>query len=361
MIPAFYYTGVFYNMLLLLVIFCFVRTVINSLKPITVYFRNYQGAFILFLVITCCIGFRPIEYGVLGDTFTYAEYYADYERGAEIPAGADWLFHHLMKWCSHFMGIHLFFFLVGLVYVGCIFKTCERLFPTNIYLSFLVCVTAFSFLGYGINGIRNGIATSVMLLAMTYYPGKVKLGIGGVIAVALHGSMILPVFSCMLALLYPRTRFYYWIWLGCVGFSLFAGKYFTDYLVTLNFIDNRLSGYINNTDLDAFSSIGFRWDFLLYSLPPLLIGYYVVIIRGFQDKMYLLLLNTYLLSNAFWVLVIQVAYSNRFAYLSWFIYPVLLIYPFLKLQLWRQQYGKTALCLLLQFGFTYFMWMIGKL
>lgn len=362
MIPAPFYTGVFYNLLLLVVIFVFIRTVFHSIQPITIHYPNYLNAFLFFLFIAFYMGLRPVEYGYLGDTFTYGEYYSGYEMGEEVPDDADWLFHHLMKWCSYFMGIHLFFLLIALIYVGCILQTCKRLFPNNVLFSFLVCVTAFSFLGYGINGIRSGVASSVLLLALTYYPDKIKLLVGSLIAIGLHGSMILPVLSGLFALCFSRVRWYYCVWLGCLVFSLFVSSYFMDYLITLNFIDSRLAGYANKTsDADLFSSTGFRWDFLLYSLPPILLGYYVVIVRKFTDRMYIYLLNIYLLSNAFWLLVIEIAYSNRFAYLSWFMYPVLLIYPFLKFQLWRQQYGKAALCLMLHYGFTYFMWFIGKL
>ena len=362
MISASLYTGVFYNVLLIVVIFVFIQAILYRNRPIADFSHNYLSAWGLFLAVIIYIGFRPIEYGHLGDTFTYNEYYAGYERGQEIPENADWLFHHLMKCCSSFVGVHYFFLLIAIIYVGCILKTCERLFFNNIFLSFLVCLTAFSFWGYGINGIRNGAASSVMLLTMTYYPNRIKLIIGGIISVGLHGSMVLPLFACILAMFCHRSKIYYWIWLGALLFSLLTGKYLMDYLMGVSFIDSRLSSYINNvSDTDLFSHTGFRWDFLLYSLPPILMGYYVVIKKKIDDRLYSFFLNVYLLSNAFWLLVIQIPYSNRFAYLSWFMYPVLLIYPFLRIQLWRQQYVKVAICLLCQFVFTYFMWIIGKL
>ena len=35
----------------------------------------------------------------------------------------------------------------------------------------------------------------------------------------------------------------------------------------------------------------------------------------------------YILANTFWILVIRANFSDRFAYLSWFIYSAVLIYP----------------------------------
>jgi hypothetical protein len=71
------------------------------------------------------------------------------------------------------------------------------------------------------------------------------------------------------------------------------------------------------------------------------------------------MLNTYLLANAVWVLLIHASFSNRFAYLSWFMMPWLLVYPFLPGKtLTRPRGGVIAVVLFLQFMFTYFMFMV---
>ena len=38
----------------------------------------------------------------------------------------------------------------------------------------------------------------------------------------------------------------------------------------------------------------------------------------------------YLTANAFWILVIRSSFSNRFAYLSWFLMAIIIFYPFFK-------------------------------
>jgi hypothetical protein len=124
--------------------------------------------------------------------------------------------------------------------------------------------------------------------------------------------------------------------------------------------DERFSEYLNDTEyIDSFSSTGFRWDFLLYSMVPIVLGIYVVLRRKEKDQMYLLLLHTYIITNAFWILVIRSSFSNRFAYLSWFLYPIVLIYPALKFNLWNKQYSKIGIIVLLHFMFTYIMWLKG--
>ena len=114
--------------------------------------------------------------------------------------------------------------------------------------------------------------------------------------------------------------------------------------------------------MKQFSQTGFRWDFLLYSSMPIIMGWYIIFKRRIKvDFNYILLLGVYIYSNAFWVMVIRASFSNRFAYLSWFIYPLVLAYPLLKFPIWKKKQGlRTGLILLAHFGFTFVMWLIGK-
>ena len=75
----------------------------------------------------------------------------------------------------------------------------------------------------------------------------------------------------------------------------------------------------------------------------------------------MLLFSTYILANSFWVMVIKAAFSNRFAYLSWFLYPVVLAYAVIRLHIWPDQDKKAGLILALHAGFTIIMFMLGKL
>ena len=57
-------------------------------------------------------------------------------------------------------------------------------------------------------------------------------------------------------------------------------------------------------------------------------------------------------------MVIRSSFSNRFAYLSWFIYPVVMAYPLLRMNIWKDQDRKTALILFFYSGFTFFMFFV---
>ena len=101
-------------------------------------------------------------------------------------------------------------------------------------------------------------------------------------------------------------------------------------------------------------SMTFRWDFLLYSAMGVFVGYYFIFRRNFRDEYYHWLYNTFLITNAFWVLVIRAAYSNRFAQISWFIMPVILIYPFMKQRFWQSHEKILGAALLVFYVFAFY-------
>ena len=88
---------------------------------------------------------------------------------------------------------------------------------------------------------------------------------------------------------------------------------------------------------------------------PIYLAYIVIIKREIYDKLYIILINTYIFSNSFWIMVINSLNSNRFAYLSWFMYPIVIAYPLLKLEIWPDQNKKVVQILMLHIGFTFFM------
>jgi surface polysaccharide O-acyltransferase-like enzyme len=60
-------------------------------------------------------------------------------------------------------------------------------------------------------------------------------------------------------------------------------------------------------------------------------------------------------ANAFWILVIRANFSNRFAYLSWFMMALVIIYPLLKKEMIKNQYKVLAKVMLIYFAFTFLM------
>ena len=326
---------------------------------------NHLSVLVYILLFVVLVGLRPISGYYFGDTANYAQSYNLFVNGIlqYNPDSKEWFFNWLMYQCSQVMDVHGFFLLVEILYVSPVLWACKKLVPNHALLIFLVCMGAFSFFTYGTNGIRNGMACSLIIAALACVHGNLMQKVigGGLafLAFNIHRSTALPI-VCILATFFVKdTRLILGWWIAAIFISLMVGGPIEAFFTGLGF-DDRLSSYATDDSADAmFSSTGFRWDFLLYSAMPILLGYYVVIKRKIWDKNYLFLLHTYILCNSFWVMMIRASYSNRFAYLSWFLYALVLIYPCLKLPIWKDQGKKTALIMGGHLGFTLFMYLIS--
>lgn len=358
--PSLYYPVFIYSLLFLSLGF----SISLSGHNITLYQQN-TNCKVLLIYIFCFIlfvGLRPISGAYFGDTSNYARIYNAFVSGTRMlnPDSKEWVFEWMQYQCSKIMDVHGFFLLVEFFYVVPVLWACYRLVPNHYILMFLFCMGAFSFFTYGTNGIRNGMACSLIIMALSCVNGKmivkVIAGILCFLAFNIHRSTVLPILCMVVSFYVKDTRYIMGWWLFSIVLSLVAGGPIEAFFTGLGF-DDRLSSYATNDSADAmFSSTGFRWDFLLYSSMPIVLGYYVVFIRKIWDKNYLMLLNTYILCNSFWVMMIRASYSNRFAYLSWFMYALVLAYPCLKLPVWKNQGTNTALIFMGHLGFTLFMY-----
>ena len=321
---------------------------------------SFHGIFLYAIVFIILIGFRPVHFA-FGDTVNYAKTFSNYSQISErITTSRDSLFYLFMWGCSQVMNVNWFFLVVEIMYVVPIVASCWRLYKKNSGIGVVFCFSAFSFFSYSVNGIRNGVALSLVLLALTFIQGnsrdKVVCGILSALAISIHASAALPVVCMLGACFIKKPKFFFNFWALAVLISLVAGNTVTNLFASLGF-DERLSDYIHpEIEEDIYTVTGFRWDFLLYSAIPILLGWYAVIKKKVMNSTYLLLLGTYILANAFWIMVIRAEFSNRFAYLSWFLYPIVLAYPLLKLKIWPKTQGrKTAVIMMAHLAFTLFM------
>ena len=326
-------------------------------------------AIMLTLFLIVFIGTRPSSY-VFGDSYFYEHTYQTFATDYEAPSfSSEWLWRNMNTFCKDLgLEAHDFFLIVDCFYFGLTLVCCWRLFPNNTWIAVLFCFSSFSCYTYGVNGIRNGMGTSILLLAITFLTEKdwkqfvcIPLML---IAFGIHRSTVLPSLAAIAAanvVKEPKMAIRFWI--ASIFISLVAGNAIGNIYAWLGF-DDRMEGYFNMqndvNEMSRFESTGFRFDFLIYSAMPVLMAWYVTVKRNFKDRTFNIIANSYILANAFWVMVIRAAYSNRFAYLSWFIYPLVIAYPLLRMNIWDDQDRKTAWILLAYSGFTFFMFLIGK-
>ena len=322
--------------------------------------RGGQLVYIYALVFIVVVGLRPIS-PAFGDTVNYANIYESYSQIAEqITSSRDSLFYISMWFCSHHMNITTFFLIVEFLYTVPLFWGCIRLLKKNADIGMLFCFAAFSFFTYGVNGLRNGVALSLVFLAITFIQGnsfeKVFCSLLSVLAIAFHASAALPVVCMIGSSIIKNHKLMFYFWGLSIVISLIAGNAVANLFASIGF-DDRLSDYIHADNQGGrYTVTTFRWDFLLYSTMPILLGWYVIFKKRVINSTYRLLLGTYIFANAFWIMVIRAEFYNRFAYLSWFLYPIVLAYPLLKLKIWPKTQGqKTAIIMMAHLAFTLFM------
>ena len=320
---------------------------------------NYLFTFFICLFFVVWIGNRPIS-GVFGDTINYALSYSllDDTETAYFSLKAEWFWYGLMLVCKKSgLTVHGFFIIVEAGYILSALWAVKRFMPTNPMLGMLFVFTSLMFFTFGTNGLRNGLACHIILLAMSFFFDD-KYLIGALlclIAFGIHRSTMLPIagmFTGRFILTDLKWAIYFWIF--SIFLSLILGNSIINYFASFGF-DDRMNSYNTSEYKDQFSQTGFRWDFLIYSAMPILMGWYVCVKKKIKDDWYKALCITYTLCNAFWVMVITAAFSNRFAYLSWFMYPIIIAYPLVNLPIWKDQEKKTGIILLAYSAFTFFI------
>ncbi len=361
--------GWLYQLLFDVIILISVMTVVTQSAMGGVYRWNtsplvhaYGKVLVFFLIIY--IGLRPTEspneYPYFVDTYNYVGAFnrARASIGAdwlpEIDTSIEWFWGIIVAFCARYADVHTEFLIAAAFYVGCVACFCTRTFGKHWYIPFLMICAAFTFFAYGVNGIRNGMAASMVILALSY---RNKLTIAALLcfmALGVHKSMALTIASALLAWKITNPKIYIAGWLASIMLTAAAGGAIGNMVELLGFFDDRLANYGAQDDSDYGYYTGFRADFLLYSSLPIISGGYFIFKQKYIDPTYLWIYNIYIISNAFWVLMMYASFSNRFAQLSWFIMPIVLVYPWFKKRFWRNQENKLAGFLLVCYAYTFY-------
>lgn len=356
LIPVENYSYFYYNILLVVVVLSFAHSFVFRLDDPKSYNNLKIVGFVLMIIIIIYMGLRPISGRYFGDMGRYARSFDSFERGENVLIGDDILFAYFTKFCAMIMSVGTYFLLCAFLYVFPLYLVSVKFFKKYWYYSFLMLVISFTFWGAGVNGMRNGLATSFFLLAISR-KNNLNIYLWFLIAILIHKSVIIPFAAYILTTNYKNTKLYIWIWIIAIPLSLAIGSLFEQFFLAVGFgEEERLQGYL--TELDegvANSKSGFRWDFLLYSATGVFAAYMYILKKKFDDPVYIQMVNIYLIVNTFWILLIRANFSNRFAYLSWFMLAIIIIYPLLKVQFLKAQHRLIGKIIVFYFFFTYIL------
>ena len=352
--PAANYSLIYYNFLLVITFFVFYKSQTTALEsPSNLVGKNILG-FIFFIIILLFIGFRPINFH-FGDMVIYNIEFENYVKGAPFDTSKEFLFESFKYFFAKKLNATSFFFVCTFLYIAPLYFATKKIFIDYSFYAFYLLVISFSFWAYATNGIRNGIATSLFIFAITR-DSKIVKWVLLIAIIFIHKSILIAVIIYAIVSKLNYTKVYILLWFICIPLSLVLGSILEHFFLGLGFADEKLKVYLQGVDQvkeGVTLVVGFRWDFLLYSAVGVFACWYFIFIKKIKDKIYSLICNTYLISNAIWILIIRVSYSNRFAYMSWFLMALVIIYPLLKIKMFDNQHKVIGIITILYFSFTY--------
>jgi len=358
-IPIHLYTDCFNYLVFALIVFAIFESFSGKLFKPEIRGLNNIIAITILIIVVLYMGLRPVS-SVFGDTIVYADSFYKLQMDTDhfrILSDGEWVFNTIMLWFAKYSDVHAFFLFCAAVYVGALWWAFKRIFKEDFLIPFIVAIGMFTFWSYGVNGIRNGMAASLIILALSFRQNIIIMVILSILGLGIHKSMYLMLAAAGIGWFFKDSKVYFGIWLGCILISLIAGNTIASLIADNDFIrDDRFTSYIEgNADQSTFSHTGFRWDFLVYSAIPIAIGGYFIFAKEYKDKFYIWLFNIYLMTNAFWVIVIRASFSNRFAQISWFLIPLLLTYPFFNKKFWEDQPFAIGCIVIVSYLYTFYL------
>lgn len=300
-------------------------------------FKSHRGRFvkshipglILLCFLILFIGFRPYL-DVLTDTVGISMYYKQ-EFGYPFefnPLAENLIFDNVLLWfSSQRVNFSYFLVLCATIYYGMRYLSCKVMFPHHTYTAFLIFLAAFISYSSATNGFKAGMAASVFCCAIAFRKRIVLSVCFLLISWGIHHAMHVCILAYIIVSIYKNTKVYYIIWLVSAFMAIAHISYFQNLFAGLT--DEKGAGYLLAEGEGAWLT-GLRLDFMLYSFMPILLGWYITEKKKIEDEGYRFVLNLYILLNSVWMLCMYASYTNRIAALSWFLYPIVLSYPFLS-------------------------------
>ncbi len=231
--PVANYSFIYYNFLLVITLFVFVRSYTVAIEsPVNLMGKNFLGFFLLFIVLLY-IGFRPVNYR-FGDMVIYNIEFNNYVNGAIFDTKKEFLFESFLYFFAKNLNATSFFFVCAFLYITPLYFATKKLFVDYSFYAFFLLIISFSFWAYATNGIRNGIATSLFIYALSR-DSKIIKWLILVAIIFIHKSILIPVLIYFIVSKYNYTKAYLALWLVCIPLSLVLGSFWEHFFFRIGF------------------------------------------------------------------------------------------------------------------------------
>lgn len=229
----------------------------------------------------------------------------------------------------------IFLLIISLLYVGILFWSLHEYVQkvdANFFLLAFTFASLYFFRQLGINIVRQGVALSLVLLAVSFYfkdPKNVwKWVFPFIIAVGFHfATLIIFLFFAVVVLVKKASMTFYYLWyfilliISALGGSILSLGSFLNYFVM---VDSKKSDYyLKGVGAEEYI-VGFKAQFAAFNTIFLLIfsfiNYYML---KNEDGNYKLLLKYYMLISGLFFMMFQLPFSDRYGVMSWVTIPFL--------------------------------------
>ena len=282
---------------------------------------------------------------IYSDKYSYQYGFKNALEGLKSTKAADSGFSYLTKFIKYFIdSFFIYLLLIATVYIFGYLKFIKHFFSREYqFIVFFATICSLGFYAYGTNTLRQGLALSIFLIALVHRDRKFKYIIYALIAVLIHKSLIIPALAFYIIKKYNLKNNYIYFWFFCLFLTIVVGNSLAGYLGDfLSGSDNRLNNYV--TGKNEVYNAGFKLNFLIYSIAPIVYG--LKIKAKINNEFYNKMLSLYIVVNAIWLLVIRIPFTDRFAYLSWFLIPFIFLYPLSVQRIFKNQNSVIAIIIL---------------
>lgn len=311
---------------ILLIFICISFLSYNSIPKASINNTSYIVGIFIIIVAAFWIATTPFDDLSATDK---RGYYEMFKEGKKEFRDIGLVF--LIKIVRFFTLNHfIFFFVSALLYISFYYAFLRKSFKSNACIVLIASFLYVNYFLYGANTLRSGIAISFCMYAIAKNQKKFTSILFFIFAILMHKSVILITVMYLIAKKNNGHKIFLLFWCCMLALQL-AGIFELGIIkfLLLNFNDdNNYSQYLGENTKGY--NVGLRLDFIFYSAIPLIISYYYIKIKRYRDNYYSIILNTYIGINAIWMMFVRMPYTDRIAYLSWVLFPFIVLYPLLS-------------------------------
>lgn len=324
------YIGYYYRFLLVFLLLVNFFTFFTYLKEGNKnYFFLYLLSILIIVFTILYVGGRSEDIGV--DTSAYLYAYNIFASKTNFEVRKDVFYDLLSYFFSRFSSFNGLLTFCASLYIGVATIAFYNIFRKYGVYALTIFLISPNFFQFGINVMRNGLAASIFLFGLSLYylnPEK-KIRYYGILflSILFHASMAVPFLVFFITKHFKNTRFLIAVWLLVMVISILNVPFINVLLKAFStFGDSRAENYAVQTE--EVSTLTLWVNFLFFKAIPVYTSIYFYQIRKFRDPFFVRILNIYLILSSLYVLAIKLEFAIRFAYLSEFLTPILLLYPF---------------------------------